>query len=428
MLALAPDAASEQAARKLAWPGPWSETGQDDRAAWGLCKGSGKKPYEVQVDFEGPAFGCSCPSRKFPCKHALALMLLVADRTVAPGERPERVTEWLSTRDERSERVVERRAKRADGVADPEAAAKRLERRAERTAAGMVELRRWLEDVVRQGLGAAQQQPYGFWDRVAARMVDAQAPGAASRVRRLAGIAYASDDRWAPRLLEELGLLYLLVEAHARLDALPVDAAADVRQQLGWPVSSDEVMERAEPRARWTVVGRAIELGDQVQTQRTWLHGEDGRPALVLDFAPPHGTLDRSLEVGTVVTAELAFYPGAAPLRALVARKHDEEPARSAVGAADADEALAGRAAALAKNPWIERWPVALRAAVPVRVEEDRWEIHAGERALPLRVTDDVGWRMLALSGGEPAGIYGEWLRGELRPLAGHAVGRTVRP
>ena len=78
--ALAPDAASVTAARKLARLGPWSGTGFDEHAVWGLCKGSGSRPYQAQVDLSGPAYKCSCPSRKFPCKHALALLLLWASR------------------------------------------------------------------------------------------------------------------------------------------------------------------------------------------------------------------------------------------------------------------------------------------------------------------------------------------------------------
>src|SRR4051812_11244850 len=76
--AQAPDAASLKAGNKLAVRGPWSETGHDDRSVWGLCRGSGKTPYSTAVDLSGPAFRCSCPSRKFPCKHALALLLLWA--------------------------------------------------------------------------------------------------------------------------------------------------------------------------------------------------------------------------------------------------------------------------------------------------------------------------------------------------------------
>ena len=62
VLAMAPDEASVKAARGLASPGKWQTLGFDDAAAWGLCQGSGSKPYQVRVDFSGPACSCSCPS------------------------------------------------------------------------------------------------------------------------------------------------------------------------------------------------------------------------------------------------------------------------------------------------------------------------------------------------------------------------------
>ena len=76
MTEAAPDAASLAAGRKLAVPGPWRETGCNDVLVWGQCQGSGKTPYQVSVDLTGPAYRCSCSSRKFPCKHALALLML----------------------------------------------------------------------------------------------------------------------------------------------------------------------------------------------------------------------------------------------------------------------------------------------------------------------------------------------------------------
>ena len=53
--ALAPDASSLAAARRLARPGPWSDTGSTDTLVWGKCQGSGKTPYQVSVDLTGPA-------------------------------------------------------------------------------------------------------------------------------------------------------------------------------------------------------------------------------------------------------------------------------------------------------------------------------------------------------------------------------------
>ena len=80
VLALAPDPASAKAGSALATPRKWSNTGRDaeSRMVWGECAGSGANPYRTQADLSEPAFRCTCPSRKFPCKHSLALLLLLA--------------------------------------------------------------------------------------------------------------------------------------------------------------------------------------------------------------------------------------------------------------------------------------------------------------------------------------------------------------
>lgn len=106
VLALAPDDASRRAGSKLGTAGPWSDAGGSGAGAvWGLCKGSGSKPYQTIVDTTGPAYKCSCPSRKFPCKHALGLLLLWAsDEQAVPRAEtaPEWAEQWLAGRRERA--------------------------------------------------------------------------------------------------------------------------------------------------------------------------------------------------------------------------------------------------------------------------------------------------------------------------------------
>jgi len=102
------------------------------------------------------------------------------------------VEEWLASRGQWAERAAAR-AERAERPPDPEAQAKRAAQREERVARGVEELRRWLADLVRRGFAEAQREPWRFWEQAAARMVDAQASGLASRVRRM-GSAAASGD------------------------------------------------------------------------------------------------------------------------------------------------------------------------------------------------------------------------------------------
>ena len=278
VLALAPDATGAAAGRKLGTPAPWSGTGhaEADGAVWGLCRGSGSKPYQTVVDLGGPASKCSCPSRKFPCKHALGLLLLWADGQVGPADAPDWVHTWLQTRAEK--------APAAPRPPDRAAAQGRADRRADRVAGGIDELDRWLADQVRTGLATVPGGGYRHFESVAARMVDAQAPGLASTLRRLPGVA-AGPEGWQSDLLEELALLRLTVTGHRNLDRLPPGLAASVRREVGYPVARDDVLAAPAVADRWQVLGRRDSDQERISTRRVWLRGRHGgRPALVLSF------------------------------------------------------------------------------------------------------------------------------------------------
>ena len=77
---------------------------------WGLAKGSGKKPYQTQVDIVEFAYKCSCPSRKFPCKHALGPMFLAADdeKLLTETELPDWVKAWADARQEKQGKKAEK--------------------------------------------------------------------------------------------------------------------------------------------------------------------------------------------------------------------------------------------------------------------------------------------------------------------------------
>jgi uncharacterized protein (TIGR02996 family) len=84
-IARAPDAASVVAARKVARPADWLALGRDDTRLWGEYEGSDH--YWVWASLRDDRAGCSCPSPKQPCKHAIALLLLAAANHPFP-ERP----------------------------------------------------------------------------------------------------------------------------------------------------------------------------------------------------------------------------------------------------------------------------------------------------------------------------------------------------
>ncbi len=448
VMALAPDAASAKAGRGLANARKWVSFGRNQEAVWGECQGSGQKPYQTVVTtsvVHGPAFRCSCPSRKLPCKHGIGLLLLLAAQPgfFTTGDAPPWVTDWLAGRAQRAQRRAGRSA-----APDAKAQAQRQADRESKVAAGVEELELWLRDLVRLGLASTQEKPARFWESIAARMVDAQAPGLARLLRNLAGIP-ASGSGWQERLAERLGRIHLLLQAYHRLDSLPPETQADVRDLIGWAQSQDELLSADDDRAlrpqgvskgRWLVLSHRVETEDRLRVQRTWLWNEIvQQAALVLSFAATGQGLDTSLPPGTAFDAELVYYPSAYPLRALVKQREAAQPldrerpsGREASlwdgwsGYAGLDAAHAAYSAALARHPWLEQFPVPLRAVIPI-LSADRWWIRDSDgRAWPLAPHFNRGWELLALSGGQPITLFGEWDGEHLLPLSVWAEGRFV--
>jgi len=98
--AFAPDQASLAAARKLLKSSYWPTLAEGEGLAWGECQGSGATPYRVVISEADAGYKCTCPSRKFPCKHALALMWMRANTSAAfaAATVPDWVKDWLSRR------------------------------------------------------------------------------------------------------------------------------------------------------------------------------------------------------------------------------------------------------------------------------------------------------------------------------------------
>jgi SWIM zinc finger len=436
---LAPDASGLKAALALAVPEPWSGAGYDERGVWGACRGSAKAPYQVICDTAGPAYSCTCPSRKFPCKHALALLLLWAGASpaVPPGAPPPDTAAWLAGRQLKnngSGGIAAAGAKRspevADGtevgapagarakVADPEAAAARVVERTRKIVAGMAELDRWLGDLVRHGFGQAQAQPYRFWDAMAARLVDAQAPAAAARVRRLPGLV-RSGDGWPGRLLSQVARLHLLAAGWARYEQLPAESRADLRTAAGWPWPSAEVLAGPHESDQWYVIARSVTEDEQVRAQRTWLWGlTSAKLAVVVDFARPGAAFAWELWPGNCIGAEVARFPGSFPLRVLVAERGSAAvPAGPPPGWGSFDEAAAARSSAVSKDPWLERWPLSVKAVTP-HYSQGQWSIVDRDGgSLPLLVAAPASWQLLALSAGRPVQLAGEWDEDGVVPL-----------
>ncbi len=421
VLALAPDVASRKAGSKLGAAGPWSEAGSSDEGTvWGLCKGSGSKPYQTVIDLAdaaGPAYKCSCPSRKFPCKHALGLLLLWAggDGAVPTSQAPDWAEQWLAGR---RKRVEDKRSAGGGSstAGDPEAARRRAERRAERITAGATELEQRLADLLREGLASAERAGYGPWEETAARMVDAQAPGLAARVRELGAIP-GSGPGWPVRLLEECALLHLLDQGWLRRGELPEGLAATVRSRVGLPGSPDGPPQRDS----WLILAQYDTGDSRLTTRRVWLYGTRSQQIrLLVSYGAAGRAPELTLPVGLALEAELSLYPGAGQLRAALGEQFaPPAPTATRPRGRTPSQAAARYGEALHNDPWLDSYPLTLERVIPTpaqNTDDDNssiWQLADadGDLALPLTpaFTSRPGlWRLAALSGGAPVTVFGE--------------------
>lgn len=453
VLAIAPSRAG--AARPLAVPALWSDTGCDERAVWGRHTGGRAEPYVVLVD-HSPAAGdlatrCTCPSRVRPCKHAIALLLLWARGDVVGAAPPETVSRWIESRPASAHAQTsrstpsgsdERRA--ADRAPAPEVtprsgetpnveAVVRDERR-RRLEAGLAELERWIDDRFRMGWADPSVAGYAVWDDLAARLVDAQAGGLANRVRRIAGQVGMGPD-WHAHVVAEMGVLHVLARAGRRLGLLDRHWRDGVAAAIGLTVRQADVRAQVPETATWAVMGMSDTVEDRIVVRRTWLRSLDGHVdephdgwALVLSFAAHGQALESPADVGSVFTADLHRYPGTVALRALIGPVHDHArgllatanvvPASPSIAAA-----RAGIGAMLADEPWLERVPFCVAAAPTIVAGE--WVLADHSGALPLLDIGDLP-TLLAASEGRPVVITGEWTPLGVVPLTVHLGDRTL--
>lgn len=418
VLRLAPDAGSAKSGQELAQVRKWKSLGADGEAVWGECQGSGAKPYQVQIALAEPAFKCSCPSRKFPCKHGLGLLLILAatPEAIAIGERPAWVSEWLAMRAAKAAKGAESPAKK-EAPRDPAAQSKRRGQRMERARAGLADLSAWERDMVRGGLGAMPSKGFAFFDGQARRMVDAQAPGVARLVRELASLA-SSGAGWQRPFLEQLALIHLLVRAVDRYDALPDTLRADIETAIGLTTTAQDLADLPGVNDRWQALAQETELEDRLRVQRTWLCGvESRRIALVLQFAHGAAAFEYALSPGTLLTGELVYYPGSGPRAALRAMTATGESLTALAGWKTMRDLLDVYSSALASNPWLEQICIPLEEVTPVRQGEAWFVVDSAQAALSVRIRDAEGFTLLAVSGGRPVDLAATYDGCVLRPL-----------
>lgn len=452
ILALAPDASSAKSAQGLVKPAQWPTLAHDEKAVWGLCQGSGSKPYQTQVDLSNLAFKCSCPSRKFPCKHGLALLLL---RDKHPQEfktdnQPSWVSDWLNNRAEKAQKAqVKAESVDKDPKIDLAAQVKRQNNRWKKIEQASAELEKLLQDCISTGLSNSAM--YGFFKTMAQKMVDAQAPGIADRIHLL--IEHFNTTPSPSRnqnLLSQLGQLQLFCDAIAKRPELPVHLQQQLRTVCAWPLDKAEVLEKNQAfQDQFWVLGISHQSIDKKLTERrVWLWAEKTNQRVLLqDFSYAGQAFEHNWLLGTRHHLEMVIYPDGIGLRGLVKQilpASSSESTQDSIFTQLSQAAVSKdwasekkwQAALYANALWLETSPMLLHQVQIVHRKSlsasspSNQSIVAivDQQIIELAINDIHQWHLLTFALNQKIILFGEWNQHQLTPLLAIGSNSTWQP
>lgn len=408
--ALAPDQASLKAANGLTKAKKWPLRAQSeaDHLVWGECQGSGANPYRTVFDTANHSYKCTCPSRKFPCKHVLALMWMFADdpSPFQPGAVPDWVSDWLGRRRTTGSKPAasadksavgksldEARVETPEKPTDPKAEARRqaaAEKRAKDTETALFaateDLQQWISDQLRTGLAGFLDDMTDRCRSIAARLVDGKAQALAGRLDELPAklMPLNAEERLETALLE-LGKIVILTKAWRKNPSDP-----ELRRAVATSETRESLFENPavlRVSSHWEVIGEEIVTRrDGMVSQATWLLnlGEGPGFAVLLDFF--QATLGRrssAFVMGEQFEAELLFYPARVPLRAILGERKAGGSEKIAWPSANGSDPLTPFLDAQDAAPWLTHGPILLPAGRFCRTgTETWWQSEDGQHAL----------------------------------------------
>ena len=317
------------------------------------------------------------------------------------AEEPEWVTAWLAKRTEKAEKK-EQKAKSETPV-DEAAQAKRQEKRHQKVLGGISDLEVWMKDLVRNGFLNVPERAYTLFDNMARRMVDAQAPGLAGRLRAMEAIDFDSES-WKSGLTESMGRLYLLMQSYRNMDGLPEEWKDEIRTQIGYPQSKDNVLAGEPVADSWLVLHKQSRKVNDINTDIYWFYGKESRLfARYLSFAVVGTFSTENWIPGSAYKGALCFYNGTGTCRRALFRESvlAEEnfvPACSP----DLKQAAAVYRTAMLTNPFFEDAPLLVDDVRVARNGKDYTLLDNAGNAVRVAMPEETFIDILAITGGNP--------------------------
>ena len=284
---------------------------------------------------------------------------------------------------------------------DEAAQTKRQEKRHQKVLGGISDLEVWMKDLVRNGFLNVPERAYTLFDNMARRMVDAQAPGLAGRLRAMETIDFDSEN-WKSDLTESMSRLYLLMQSYRNMDGLSEEWKDEIRTQIGYPQSKNNVLAGEPVADSWLVLHKQSRKVNDVNTDIYWFYGKESELfARHLSFAVAGTFSTENWIPGSVYKGTLCFYNGTGTCRRALFRESvlAEEGFMPACSP-DLKQAAAVYRTAMLTNPFSEDVPLLVDAVRVARNGKNYTMLDNAGNAVCVAMPEETYIDILAITGG----------------------------
>lgn len=403
-------------ARGIYYANKWQSLGGNERLIWGYYPI--RENYRVLsvVDLTGPHLFCSCRTKIKPCKHALALLLQLEQRSDSffiTQEVPEDVIAMQSSHN------ASKKQRRSAHELEADIQHQRNEaKRMELMQAGVKQLENYLKDVVKIGLSNVVEGNTLILENLALQMTDAKMGGIAKKIRMY--LQLPDEINKEQELISLIGQLYLFARSFKKINFQEPHRATFLKGYAGWHQKKEELLLQSGLKDNWIVLGIKEGVEENLRYRKVWIQGlSSGRYAYLLDYSWGGQPYERSYHFLNVFESELVYYPGKAVFRALPkSYQISKQQPQKLAGFSNFAVLLDNYAQSIAANPWLYSLPALLGRLVPFEKDSIYYLSDQDGNVLHLNVDEGTFWKLMAISGGHPIPIFGEWDGKAFLPLS----------
>jgi hypothetical protein len=235
-----------------------------------------------------------------------------------------------------------------------------------------------------------------------------------TRIRQLATQNKGTDQRF-DALMNGLSDLYLLVKAFKNIEKMPPALVEDMMTVAGWNKKKDELQALSTINDQWLVLGEVQGEEEGIKFRRMWCYGlYTQQIGLLLEFAFNSG-FETAMQTGKSYDATAIFYPSNY-LQRLIFTNYAEKltvnyPTK---GYQNFDAFADAHAFALSRNAWLRQFPALIDHVIPYQDSNNKYLIDKNKKSLVIYTTDAMFLKLLAVSGGAPISVFGEWENGAM--------------